>query len=224
MSGNKNTYLTVQLPPASIDGLAALAGHLTKMAAALPAGPSGKVPSFRAMERGVMHMTFFFAGEQLVGLNGDRLAAFHTAVVAAAALAGGPRDTELMFVGLRLFPPGKNNLIVAEYAAPGWLSLLQAEVERIAAEHSVGTSDSVRRDPAANCAAAQWVPHVTLGKIRATRATVGGVGATLVQAGAAVATPLNVGGFRPRGLNVGGFHPRQRWLDWAIPFALGSQP
>lgn len=223
MSGNKNTYLTVALPPASADALAALAGHLAKAAATIPACPSGKVPSFGAMDRDVLHMTFFFAGEQLAGLNADALAAFHAAVAAAATLAGDDaRDDVLVFTGLRVFPPGKNNLVVAEYAAPSWLTMLQASVERIAAEHGIITSGSVRRNTAvANVnAMPRWVPHVTLGKIRATRLAVGGVGEALVRQGAMMAkvTPavLRLG---LDGLNVGGFQPRQRWLDWAMPFA-----
>ena len=58
---NRNAYLCVRLSPTALDGLAELAMSLARMA--------GGAEHFRAMERENVHMTFFFAGEQLGQLD-----------------------------------------------------------------------------------------------------------------------------------------------------------
>jgi 2'-5' RNA ligase len=214
---NRNAYLRVALGPAVLDGLAALAAALAQAAG----GPE----RFRAMDRGTVHMTFFFAGERLGRLDGADLARFHAAVSAAVGEFHADASTATVRLrGLALFPPGKHNLVVARFAASPALRALQARIEEIAAAAGVSHSGSVRHDGAhEHGTAAAWLPHVTLGKVRSASDLVETVGRQLLAAGARIvaepAVARQIESPEATGIDLGGLAPKQRWLDWDLQFA-----
>ena len=61
-----------------------------------------------------------------------------------------------------LFPPGKRNLLVARFVAPVRLCALRKELWELCTAAGVALADD-----------GEWIPHVTLGKFRATKAQAG---------------------------------------------------
>jgi len=123
-------------------------------------------------------------------------------------------DATLSFLGYELFPPDKQNLIIARFGASPALRAVQ--VAAVSAAASVGMAEIAEkhREP--------WLPHVTLGKIGATRDQIGQIRLSLpmpfeANAGAA-------GLVHPMGLCLVGEAPRQVTLDWCgLQFSLGTQ-
>ena len=68
----------------------------------------------------------------------------------------------LRFVDFQLFPPTKHNLLIARFEASPRLCALRRELWSLCTAAGVGLADD-----------GDWVPHVTLGKFRATKAQVG---------------------------------------------------
>ena len=89
----------------------------------------------------------------------------------------------LRYAGMALFPPGKLNLVVALFDAPPTLHATHARVADVCTGHGVERSGSARRQLAETAAErnnARWRPHVTLGKIRASKSDVGQVGQMMI--------------------------------------------
>ncbi len=226
---NRNAYLRVALDAVALDRMAALAKFLAD------SEEVGGAQGFRAMARDTIHMTFFFAGEHLAQLSSEDLTRFYTAVSAAVSqfpIVVDASTTRLRLQRLALFPPEKNNLVVAQFAASPELHALQARVEDIAAAMGVGNSGSARRVdgtiPTNSEAAVVWQPHVTLGKVCASSNQVEIVGKRLLAAGTrSLAEPVAarlMDSFEASGISMGGLAPKQVWLDWNLRFLPKTEP
>lgn len=199
---SRNSYLKVRLGGSAVASLADLSASLTSAAAGIEAGTS-MAAGFSAMDTGQLHMTFFFAGEHLSRLSADELHGWHRDVRAcvgetkgdAASNADAESDADaapdaegatvtvsLRFAGLALFPPGKLNLVVALFDAPPALHATHARVVDACRGRGVERSGSARQlaETATERNNARWQPHVTLGKIRASKSEVGRVGQMMI--------------------------------------------
>eukprot|EP00658_Telonema_sp_P-2_P009987 TRINITY_DN13731_c0_g1_i1.p1 TRINITY_DN13731_c0_g1~~TRINITY_DN13731_c0_g1_i1.p1 ORF type:complete len:218 (-),score=26.14 TRINITY_DN13731_c0_g1_i1:715-1368(-) len=133
---NRNSYLALGLGIYDRDAL-----HAAAVACEDAAARQGCV--FDAMDYEDLHVTFLFVGEMLRKLSAAQLEHFHqrvAQVVRSADLA----LQRLPLDGLDLFPPGKQNLIVARFKAPQGLVALQRAVVQIARESGIA-SDSERK-------------------------------------------------------------------------------
>jgi len=186
-------FLAVSLP----NGLKA---SLQEVASAIEASPEKLLGvedvGFTPHGEDKLHMTFVFCGNALQKLPKADLAALYGEVqdvVTTAVQAG-----QLEFNCFELFPPDKQNLIIARFNAPLQLQELRDASWRICLKYGVAVKDD-----------ADWMAHVTLGKIRATKAQVGWVSCN------AVAGPtFPAGSLKPVGLTLLGARPKQAWLDW----------
>ena len=157
---NRNAYLAVCLDDTTLHALVEVQNILEKTLSQAGHG-------FDRMKPEELHMTFFFAAESLSRLKADMLAAWHRQVRVAVQDSGSHSDATMRLVGFDVFPPGKNNLVVARFEVPMWLRELQKRVEEEAHAAGLGVSDSH-----AKAIHGAWVPHVTLGKVRANRTQV----------------------------------------------------
>jgi len=166
----------------------------------------------------LLHMTFLFMGDHLRQLPASEVAALHQAVQAAVLDAGDAAAAPMAFRGFELFPPEKSNLVVARFDATGPLETLRQAVLRACQAHGRSLPQSLWQQLEGEGA---WVPHVTLGKIAATRANVGRVSCGGL-GGLAPTRPA-----RPCGLTLLGERPKRLWCDWdgalEFPAALDSQ-
>lgn len=238
---NGNSYFAMDLPLPLRDALDSVASRLAKETDNLPTPPAttpasqgtarktaGEVvgrslAAFAPMATELLHMTAYFAGEHLASLPAGRLESLHRELVAAVQATTAPCTLE--FTGLELFPPGKNNLVVAVFRPSPGLSALQAAVEVHVRKAGVPDSDSARRaddhfDDRTGVQASAWVPHVTLGKIKASRAHVDSAGRQLLarcQQDAAhriARASENHGAHTVERVVLLGAMPRRRWCDW----------
>ena len=217
--GSRNSYLSCAFPDDVRLALASLCSTLTGACAAAGA-------HFDPMAREDLHCTFFFAGEQLHGLSPGKLSAWHDACRgAAASVASRASPPSLRFARLDLFPPGKSNLVVAVFEATSDLLQLQADIEALGAATGIAINPSLRRLAAAGepsfPGVTAWVPHCTLGKIRAPKASVAQVGAAVLSSALSFSDPAAAAPayhhFSVRGLELKGAAPRQQWLEWDLP-------
>ena len=130
-----------------------------------------------------LHMTFFFGGEVLTSLSAEELTTWHSEVEALFTRSGfylrKDMDSTLDVAGtesearsndakywlrvrdIRLFPPRRNNLIVAVLdASAAWHELYQG-LRQIAKSSSCQSLAEV-----VNFSKEVWVPHITLANIR----------------------------------------------------------
>ena len=250
---NKNSYLALNLTPETRELLSGLSRHIeaeaSRSSPALPTegcdgasfsvGTGTTSSSFDAMHPDQLHMTFFFAGEQLHALKADALVKWHGDCTSEVANKGQKMDLNtvngvshlhIRFRDLVLFPPGKNNLIVAVFDAPPELHALQASITQMAASSGIRSTCE------------PWLPHVTLGKIRASKALVDQTSQHLMRSGkewigsqvtpeGPAAPPCRKENDKPTlrlrsipirasvtGLELRGLTPRQRWMTWEMPF------
>lgn len=151
---------------------------------------------FSPHDRDKLHMTFVFCADALLKLPGADLAALHAEIskLSQNCVAAG----DLVFKGFECFPPEKMNLIIARFDAPGFLQSLRSAVWQVCLKYGVAMKDD-----------SEWTAHVTLGKIKATKAEVGMVSCTSM-----VAPVFPRGCFEPVGIALLGARPKQAWLDW----------
>lgn len=202
---NHNAFLAVTLGEDLRDELAAAARALeedTRNLLGLPIGTG-----FDAADAGKLHMTFLFFGEQLQHLPVAEVHALHAGFQAAIQTAGASAGTPLAFQGFELFPPGKMNLVVARFEASAELIHLRNEVLDVCRKQGKSFP---------SCYFSQiedegiWSPHVTLGKIKATREDVGRASADGRELRALA--PRDA---RPLGLTLLGHRPiGKKWCDW----------
>mmetsp|Transcript_5699 Transcript_5699/g.10202 ORF Transcript_5699/g.10202 Transcript_5699/m.10202 type:complete len:302 (+) Transcript_5699:1-906(+) len=161
---------------------------------------------FKPHEEDKLHMTFVFCDEALHKLSKADLVKVHGEIqeLATATVS----DAHLTFKGLELFPPEKMNLIIAHFETPGLLQELRTAAWRICLKYGVALKDDE-----------EWMAHVTLGKLRATKAQVGRVSCRSIASPAFAA-----GSLKPLGLTLLGARPKQVWLDWeeALLFAAAE--
>ena len=216
---NGNAYLTVGLPPRQRAALHHLTQRLSQAVTAIPKAQGDKPAGFDPMAKEGLHMTFVFCGKVLGGLPGSTLEQFHHGVTKTVANSIPPtsptagatrRQCTLRFRELRLFPPQKENLVVAVYEASPVLGALQKHTLQQAADVGVRTATAELDVP--------WVPHVTLGKIRAPKAAVRQVGRAMIAALRTVASSCLERPILPLGIELSGSTPKQRWLEWQFDF------
>ena len=154
-------------------------------------------------------MTFFFAGEQLHHLSANDLEKWH----AKCSIAASRLDKQVLtFNRLELFPPGKNNLVVAIFDASNELVLLQREIAEIAVEAGIAEDQF-----------ASWIPHITLGKIGASKVSIGSVGEKIVSGDDYfIANTAKKLGSTVHGIEIKGVTPKQKWLDWDLTFQAST--
>jgi len=154
-----------------------------------------------------LHMTFVFCGEALKKLPKANVTALH-GEIQAKTRRNSALEGHLEFKAFELFPPEKMNLIIARFEAPPFLRELRQFTWAICLKYGVAMKDDE-----------DWMPHITLGKIKATKAQVGHVSCHSL-----VAPTLDGAALQPLGLTLLGSRPKQVWLDWdeALLFAAGG--
>ena len=225
---NRNAYLAVSLDDSTRRALVELQDALQENLA-----QDGH--AFDRMDEHELHMTFIFLGESLRKLKAEALHSWHAHVVQALQNDGQGAESAgtMRLSGISAFPPGKRNLLVAQFEAPQSLRDLQSRIEETAI--SAGIIPRPKGDLGI------WTPHVTLGKVRASKAVVekavsgaathvwnlcGGEGhehdvkeQQQLQEGLESAAPMS----RVRdallvapasGLILRGEQPKQAWIDW----------
>ena len=223
---NKNSYLAACFDEATRSAL-------NELQDALEEHLQSEGYSFDRMSLQVLHLTFLFAGERLRQLSGEQLRTCHTEVTVAIRQSGlGCKPSVIKISGICVFPPGKSNLIVARFDVPRDLRELEQVVARSARAAGISVPSSSRAGEleVEEGDENDWVPHVTLGKVRASRDAVQGAGmraADRVWQMCGCGTDEGVGPFAPRhgllnallaapldGLVLCGEQPKQAWIDW----------
>lgn len=158
---------------------------------------------FKPHEEDKLHMTFVFCDEALHKLPKADLSKLHGELqeLATSTIS----DAHLTFKSLELFPPEKMNLVIAHFDTPRLLQELRNAAWKVCLKYGVALKDDE-----------EWMAHVTLGKLRATKAQVGRVSCRSIVPPAFVLDSL-----KPLGLTLLGSRPKQVWLDWedALLFA-----
>eukprot|EP00913_Durusdinium_trenchii_P016930 g15915.t1 len=145
-----------------------------------------------------LHATFVFCGELLHALPKAELAELHQEL---GALIQEAEIEELPFNRFELFPPGKQNLVIARFFAPKRLVRLRRQLWRSCLQRKA----ALKVDD-------EWLPHVTLGKLQASKAQVGQVDCRRLEA----LVPQKR--LMVEGVTLLGLRPKQLWLDWDEAF------
>lgn len=211
---NKNAFLGVRLNAALIDILDTAAKALEHDTANLLGMPEGT--GFDPVDPESLHMTFLFFGEYLRALPAEELRYLHAGICATVADALNQAEspsTRLQFQGFELFPPEKMNLVVARFNSTSSLLNLRSEVLELCRSQGISMPCSFFSLIEGEGA---WSPHVTLGKIRASRAQVGLASCSngTLQALAPTAPAI------PLGLTLLGERPPRAWCDWDTPLTF----
>jgi len=116
-----------------------------------------------AMARADLHMTLAFLG---TSITKKQLApAQRGALDVAMSAFDGAAAATLSLVGLELFPPGKQNLLIARFHAD------KTALARVRAlQEACYTAGLLSHDEWARVVSAPFAPHITLGKFRGMRA------------------------------------------------------
>jgi 2'-5' RNA ligase len=166
---------------------------------------------FRPMEPQDVHVTVLFCGEGLHSLPLGLLGDLRTKLAVICSAAGSSSDSlSMQFAGLEFFPPAKRNLVVARFVPSAGLARLRAAVVAAAADAGVVSAAAVAAEGA-------WLPHATLGKLRASKADL----AKLTLPAAA----MQQGFGAPVGLRLVGAPEGRAQLVWRLPFfATAAEP
>mmetsp|Transcript_4082 Transcript_4082/g.11472 ORF Transcript_4082/g.11472 Transcript_4082/m.11472 type:complete len:212 (-) Transcript_4082:13-648(-) len=199
---NQNAYLCVVLDAETMASLDNAVSTITASPELFNA-PLGV--QFDPVDEASRHMTFMFFGEHLRAMPGADLTALHAAFCEEVTAHSRDMAGLLSFRCFEFFPPTKMNLIAACFdPSPGLLKLREAMVRRTKAcgVSLPGTLLAQLEEP--------WWPHVTLGKVRATKAQIGQLSCGRLQT---LAPP---GPSRPQGLTLLGETPPRAWCDWEL--------
>lgn len=155
------------------DATVAALGVVAEAIAASPSELLGREGvGFEPVDDKSRHMTFVFFGEHLQQLSASELLAVHAAICEEVAAVSVSAAAPLAFHGFQLFPPGKSNLVVACFEpSPSLLELRHAVLRRVR-ECGLSLPKSFF---AMLEGEGRWMPHVTLGKVRASKVQIGGV-------------------------------------------------
>jgi len=214
---NRNAFLAVALDGETLRSMDSAARALQESPAELLCMTSGV--GFDPLTTESLHMTFLFFGENLRNLPAAELRSLHAAVRAAVEAAASEAElptTPLAFRGFELFPPEKMNLVVARFGATPELLRLREAVLAACREHAVTLPASYFTLIEGEGA---WSPHVTLGKIRASRIELGRASC----AGSGLQALAPAGPLRPMGLTLLGERPQRAWCDWDVALAFGTR-
>ena len=199
---NRNSYLVLSLSDKMRNNLYALAQNIKKSIANIDNG-KGNI-DFDIMELENIHITFFFTGEILHKLSVIQLKNWYDSITMIInEVLGDIKPNEPLMIrctGLDLFPPIKSNLIVVKFDVP---SLLHKIYQKI--------TESSKQFNRLNV---EWIPHCTLGKIRAPKSIVSDIGNKAIKdilqdniKDIIQDAPIN-------GLLMYGEIPKQVWIDW----------
>lgn len=210
MSSNRNSYLGVTFPLALRENMSSLACELHDVIVGF--NKDSEELNFDAMNWDALHMTFFFAGETIHSLPTQLLSAWSEGIRDIISKEISAHPANIRFKSLETFPPEKNNLIVAKFDVSPFLINIQRLVLTLTEKMEV---DTFKQTALLN---QDWIPHITLGKIRASKSTVAGVGSSAIQN---ITTKLQGGAFANwsdeydiKGLDMCGAIPLQKWIDW----------
>jgi len=196
---SRTNWLSVTLPDGTRDGLSEVAQYIKDNAATV-FGEAGI--TFDPMAHGDIHMTILFIGDGLHRLKYGELEKFHTIL---SENIGGGKTFNLSFTGFSLFPPEKSNLVVARFTADKALYGV--------GENLVGATETVGLNGVR--AKHNFEPHITLGKIGATKEQV----QRLIKRGPIIPDPTaHVLKFQTDGFYLCGTHPPQGYFDWSINY------
>jgi len=213
-----NAFLAVILDEGTLDDLDRIANALHESPSEMLGFPAGTEVGFDPMVKSSLHMTFLFFGEHLRGLPSGELRQVHAAIQAeveeASSSAALPTEP-LRFCGFELFPPGKMNLVVARFEATDPLRTLRSRVLAVCKEKGVSFPVSYFASIEGEGA---WTPHVTLGKIRATRTEVGQASCGGGISALAITRPA-----KPLGITLLGARPPRAWCDWDAALSFGGE-
>eukprot|EP01127_Copromyxa_protea_P003495 TRINITY_DN13308_c0_g1_i1.p1 TRINITY_DN13308_c0_g1~~TRINITY_DN13308_c0_g1_i1.p1 ORF type:complete len:199 (-),score=22.92 TRINITY_DN13308_c0_g1_i1:35-631(-) len=193
---SRSNWLSFSLPSPVRDALYEVAKGIAEDAIDV-LGPD---ITFRNMEHSDIHMTGLFIGDGLHSLKFAQLSRFHT----LCSQAPTKKEMKLKFIGFSLFPPGKNNLIVAKFEADQ--DLYEYAEHLLLSAEAVGLQGLREKH--------NLEPHVTLGKIQGTRAQVGCLskhGGPQIPDLALVAKEWTT-----NGSYLCGKIPQQAFLDWTF--------
>eukprot|EP00746_Dinoflagellata_sp_MGD_P112156 gnl/MRDRNA2_/MRDRNA2_49116_c0_seq1.p1 gnl/MRDRNA2_/MRDRNA2_49116_c0~~gnl/MRDRNA2_/MRDRNA2_49116_c0_seq1.p1 ORF type:complete len:587 (+),score=114.43 gnl/MRDRNA2_/MRDRNA2_49116_c0_seq1:77-1837(+) len=208
---NHNSYLAVVLD----DATEAALGIAAEAIVASPSELLGaRSVGFEPVQDESRHMTFVFFGEHLRQLPASELLAVHAAICEEVAAAGASAAAPLAFRGFELFPPTKSNLIVACFEPSPFLVELRNAVLRRVRECGLSLSKSLFTMLEGDGA---WMPHVTLGKIRASKAQIGGVSCSHAAFHSLGPTAPAL----PKGLTLLGERPPRAWCNWDSALEFG---
>jgi ribA/ribD-fused uncharacterized protein len=205
---NKSAFLAVRLDAATTETLNTAAEALQSHAAELLSMPEGT--AFDRLDTASLHMTFLFFGEYLRALPATELEHIYKGICKLVAdFIEHPEriDAPLTFQCFDLFPPGKQNLVVARFQASAPLLDLRSKILELCREAGVSLPSSFFSLIEGE---GSWNPHVTLGKIRASRQEVGqaSCNGSRLQA---LSPRLPA---QPMGLTLLGEHPPRVSCDW----------
>eukprot|EP01124_Arcella_intermedia_P015082 TRINITY_DN21610_c0_g3_i1.p1 TRINITY_DN21610_c0_g3~~TRINITY_DN21610_c0_g3_i1.p1 ORF type:complete len:195 (+),score=33.06 TRINITY_DN21610_c0_g3_i1:37-621(+) len=193
---SRTNWLSTNLPDDVRDALSQVAQSIQQNPEAVFG--DGTI-TFDPMAHEDIHMTILFIGDGLHRLKFDVLNKFHQSCQAL----GSSKEFPLRFTGYSLFPPEKNNLIVARFTTE---KPFHAFTERlVTCTEQVGLQ-GIR-------AKHNFEPHITLGKIGANKEQI----QKLIKRGLQVA-PLNIQQFKTDGYYLSGATPPQAYLDWKISY------
>eukprot|EP00759_Apiculatamorpha_spiralis_P054149 PhF_6_TR6852/c0_g1_i1/m.9865 len=156
---NKNNFFCVTLSPEWRQHLGDLAQAISDE------GNGGESESegaegytFAPMAHEDIHMTFCFCGEYFQHMKRDKLIQMRDQLCRKDP----PQPFDLVLKGIELFPPEKQNLVVALFESNAYQQRRHQEVVQVIASSvgGAGGSDITTRN-----SSGPWVPHVTLGKI-----------------------------------------------------------
>jgi len=192
---NRNCYLAIALDDESLASLGKVASSVVASSEllGLPADTG-----FDAVDPSAMHMTFLFFGEHAGRLPAPALETLHERLCRELLDEG--LSTPMAFKGFEIF--GKMNVVVATFDAPQSMLDLRDRVLQ-----------ACLKDPSFPPAfikllkeQVERIPHITLGKIRATRAQLSSVSCRRLRASLKAA--------QPKGLTMLGERPKRARLDW----------
>jgi len=200
---NRNSYLVISLSDKLRSNLYLLAQNIKKLIVNIDNGNL----DFDIMELENIHITFFFTGEILHKLSRIQLKNWYENVILiiTEVLSDAKLNEPLMiqYTGLDLFPPTKCNLIIAKFEVSNLVHKMYQKIAE-SSKHLLG-SDSAGLN-------IEWIPHCTLGKIRAPKTMVTDIGnkviKNIMQENIKIEdTPID-------GLLMHGEIPKQIWIDW----------
>ena len=198
---NRNSYLVLSDKLRS--NLSQLAQNIKKSIANIDNGNL----DFDLMELENIHITFFFTGELLHKLSRIQLKKWYDMItlIIKEVLTDSKQNDPLMikYTGLDLFPPTKANLIVAKFEVDNLLDKMYQKIVE-ASNHLLGNESSRLN--------VEWIPHCTLGKIRAPKTIVADIGNKVIND--IMIKNIKVEDAPIDGLLLCGEIPKQIWIDW----------
>jgi len=151
--------------------------------------------AFEAHTAAQLHMAFVYLAERFMKMHASEMRGLHDAVQQRVAAAADAATAPITLCGLELYPPDRS-LVVARFKVPETLMSLRKAVWRVCREHKVAFPDAI------------WMPHVVIGRIRATRGQVNHVSCARLSGLAPRHTT------RPLGLTLTGGRPKSVQCDW----------